>query len=434
VEELEYERDVALPRRLLRLAEERGMLTEFGDRGTEQKRISTSSLLRVENSYKGARGRFEALLDKAFFGSKVAAEGAFRARVDADPKLKDATAGSWDAIARAEQRHREIQRRHSAVEGATGFTGTLMGYARTLVRAAEEITKPNEQRLREYADSRLPAVKQRLFSAAPIYDELEILSLTFSLTKLREDLGPDDTLVKKVLGKDSPHDLAAKLVGGTRLKDVSYRKQLFEGGRASVDASDDTMIRMARLVDPDARAIRTQFEDEVEAVLKKNYELIARAQFAVYGTGAYPDATFTLRLSYGSVRGFEHEGRQVAPLTTMAGLFERATGRDPFLLPARWLEARAALDLDTPMNFTTTNDIIGGNSGSPVIDKEGRVTGLIFDGNIYSLGGDYGFDETVNRAVAVHSSALLVALEKVYRARRIIDEIQPGGSRSPTSF
>jgi len=434
VAELEYERDVALPRRLLRLAEERGMLTEFGDRGTEQKRISTSSLLRVENSYKGARGRFEALLDKAFFGSKVAAERAFRARVDADPKLKDATAGSWDAIARAEQRHREIQRRHSAVEGATGFAGTLMGYARTLVRAAEEITKPNEQRLREYADSRLPAVKQRLFSAAPIYDELEILSLTFSLTKLREDLGPDDTLVKKVLGKDSPHDLAAKLVGGTRLKDVSYRKQLLEGGRASVGASDDPMIRMARLVDPDARAIRTQFEDEIEAVLKKNGELIARAQFEVYGTGAYPDATFTLRLSYGRVRGFEHDGMPVAPLTTMAGLFERATGRDPFLLPATWLEARAALDLDTPMNFTTTNDIIGGNSGSPVIDTEGRVTGLIFDGNIHSLGGDYGFDESVNRAVAVHGSALLAALEKVYRARRLIDEIRPGGARSPTAY
>ena len=238
VAELEYERDVAIPRRLLRLSEMRGMFTQFQERGPEQKRISMSSLLGVENSVKALRGRHEALLDRAFFASKVAAEQAFRARVEADPALEKSCEGAWDAIARAVEEQRKIQRRYDAVESRGAFGSTLMGFARTLVRLAEELPKPNEKRLREYADSKLPAVRQKLFSAAPIYDELEVLKLAFALTKLREDLGPDDPLVKKVLGKESPRDLAAALVRGTRLKDVAVRRQLFEGGKAAVEASD----------------------------------------------------------------------------------------------------------------------------------------------------------------------------------------------------
>jgi len=424
VAELEYERDVSLPRRLLRMAEERGMLNEFANRGAEQARISNGALLRVENSFKGAKGRYEALLDKSFFATRVAAEKAFRARVDADPKMKAAYGGSWDAIARAKEDERRIQKRYAMVETGSGFAGSLMTHARTLVRAAAELPLPNEQRVREYADSRLPALKQRLFSTAPIYDEFEIQNLTFSLTKLREDLGPDDPLVKKVLGKSAPRELATAVVSGTKLKDVALRRQLFDGGRAAVEASDDPMIRLAMLVEPEARAIRKQYEDTVESVVKRNQELIARAQFEISGTGTYPDATFSPRLSYGQVKGFTTDGRAVAPLTSIAGLFDRDTGNDPFALPDSWTKARGVLDLATPMNFSTTNDIIGGNSGSPVIDREGRVTGLIFDGNIYSLGGDYGYDESVNRAVAVHSAVMLEALDKVYSARRLLDEIR----------
>jgi len=315
------------------------------------------------------------------------------------------------------------------VEGGAGssegFASTLFGHARALVRAADELAKPNEQRLREYADSRLPALKQRLFSSAPIYDEYEIQALTFSLTKLREDLGPDDPLVKKLFGKSSPRELATAVVNGSQLKDIAIRRQMFEGGKAAVDASGDAMIKLARLVDQDARAIRKQYEDEIESVLKKNGELIGRANFEIYGTGTYPDATFTPRLSYGQVKGFGADGVPVTPVTRMAGLFDRATGQDPFVLPESWRKARASIDLNTAMNFSTTNDIIGGNSGSPVVDREGRVSGLIFDGNIYSLGGDYGFDASVNRAVAVDSSALLEALDKVYHATRVLDEIRP---------
>jgi hypothetical protein len=426
VAELEYERDVAIPRRLLRLAEMRGMYTQFQERGPEQKRISRNILLAVENSLKGLRGRFDALLNKDLFASKVAQEHAFRAKVEADPSMKAGYGGAWDAIARAKQEQRKIQRRYVAIETGGGLGSSLMEFAKTLVRASEELPKADEKRLREYADSKLPAVEQKLFSAAPIYDELEILNLEFSLTKLREELGPDDPLVKKVLGKESPRGLAKALVGGTHLKEVAVRRQLFEGGKKAVEASDDPMIRLARVIDPDARAVRKTYDDQIESVLKKNDELIARAHFAIYGTDTYPDATFTLRLSYGRVRGFPQNGNQVAPLTRMTGLFDRNTGEEPFDLPASWLAARDSLDLDAPMNLCTDNDIIGGNSGSPVIDREGRVTGLIFDGNIDSLGGDYWFDESVNRAVAVHSSALTEALEKVYGAGRILDEILPG--------
>jgi peptidase S46-like protein len=425
VSELEYERDVALPRRLLRLAEERGMLTQFQERGAEQRRISTNALLRVENSLKALRGRLEALLDKAFFASKVEAENAFRARLDADPSRKRTYAGAWEAIARAKDAQKRIQRRYAAMETGGTFGSTLLDFARTLTRAAEELPKPNEKRLREFAESKLPALKQKLFSTAPVYDEFEILNLTFGLTKLREDLGADDPFVKKVLGKESPRALAEALVKGSRLKDVAVRRKLFEEGRPALESSDDPMIGLARRVDPDARALRKSFEDEIESVLKRNDELVARAHFEIEGTRAYPDATFTLRLSYGQVKGFPQDGRMIRPITDFAGLFDRETGSDPFALPARWLSSRAALPPSTPMNFCTTNDIIGGNSGSPVIDREGRVTGLIFDGNIQSLGGDYGFDESVNRAVAVHTAALTEALEKVYGAGRILDEILP---------
>lgn len=425
VAQLEYERDVVLPDRLEWLAQERGMFTEFQNRGAEARRISTPRLLGVENSLKGGRGRHQALLDKTFFAGRVAEEQAFRALVEADPVRRAAYGGAWDAIAQAKLKERRSRKSHLLVEQGRGFTSTLMEHAKTLVRAAAELPKPNEDRLREFADSRLPGVKQRLFSSAPIYDEMEILNLTFALTRLREELGPDDPLVRKVLGRESPEGLAATLVKGTGLKDVAIRKELFAGGQTAVTGSTDPMILLMRLIDPEARAIRKTYEDEIESVLKKNGELLAKARFEIHGTGAYPDATFTLRLSYGTVRGFEHNGGKVAPVTTFAGLFDRDTGKTPFDLPASWLSARPILNLDTPMNFCTTNDIIGGNSGSPVVDKEGRVSGLIFDGNIYSLGGDYGFDETVNRAVAVHSSALLESLGKVYGARRILDELRP---------
>lgn len=420
VAELEYQRDFALPKRLTSLSELRGILTEFQKRGPEEKRISTDLLFGIENSIKALKGRHEALIDHDFFNQKVDAEKKLRARIDADPTKKAAYGAAWDNIAKAEDQMRKM---YKPMTKENGLFSQLFGIAKELVRYSEESTKPNEKRLREYVESNLPALKQHLFSSAPIYDQMEVTMLTWSLTHLREELGADDEFVKKVLGKESPASLAARLVKGTKLKDVAVRKKLFEGGKAAIAASDDPMIKLALAMDPDARAVRKQVEDEIDSVLKKNSELIAKAQFDAYGTSIYPDATFTLRLSYGTVKGYEENGHAVKPLTTMAGAYDRATGQDPFALPATWTAAKSKLNLETPLDFCTDNDIIGGNSGSPVVNKNGEVVGLIFDGNIQSLGGEYGFDASENRAVAVHTAAMTEALSKIYGANRIVEEL-----------
>jgi hypothetical protein len=357
---------------------------------------------------------------------KRAQEKALRDRVMANKDMAQKYGGAWDAIAKAMELSRRYQKRYNMIERGRGFSSDLFHQARTLVRASAELQKPNEKRLREYNDANLPALKQELFSEAPIYDEFEVFRLGWSLTKLREELGADDPFVKQVLGKESPDQMAARLVKGTKLKDPKARQKLFEGGAAAIDASTDPMIQLARLVDPEARAIRKKVEDEVEAPVKRAHELIAKARFAVEGTNTYPDATFTLRLSFGAVKGWDEDGKPVAPYTNFAGTFDRHTGADPFALPKRWLDAKGKVDPATPMDFVTTNDIIGGNSGSPVINKDAQIVGLIFDGNIHSLGGDYGFDAKLNRAVAVDSRAILHALDKVYGAERLVQELRGG--------
>ncbi|GEJ55903.1 S46 family peptidase [Anaeromyxobacter diazotrophicus] len=431
VAQLEYARDVGLPDALLRLAELRGRLAEYRHRGAEQARHSNADLFYVENSYKALRGRLEALQDKTFFASKVAAEGKLRADLAKDPARAQRYLPAFDAIARAQADLKQLRRPLNQLERGLAFSGDLFRLARQLVRGAEERPKPNGQRLREFRDSALPAVTQALFSPAPIYPEFEKFQLAFSLEKLREALGADDPAVKKVLGQASPEELAERLVNGTKLADVGYRRKLWEGGQAAVAkaAEDDAMIALALRVDPDARAVRKRYEDGVEAVTKRNAELIAKARFETEGTNTYPDATFTPRLSYGTVKGYQENGREVRPLTTLGGAFERATGREPYALPQSWLDARARLDLATPFDMATTNDIIGGNSGSPVVDRDARVVGLVFDGNIQSLGGDYGFDPAQNRAVAVHGAAILEALAKVYRADRLVQELRSSAAR-----
>jgi len=426
VAEFEFLRDVELPTKLLRLSEWRGLLTEFQTKGPEQKRIAGSRLFYVENSLKGTKGRVLALRDPEVFGRKIADERELRAKVEADPAMNESYGSAWNAIAEAEKKLRTIESRYVMLEKGDGFWSDLFEHARRLVRAATEFPKPNEQRLREFVDSRKPALTQKVTSTAPIYDELEILTLGAAFTGMRAELGPDDPFVRKVLGKDTPRELAARLVKGSKLRDPKVRKALFDGGETAVNASRDAMIEFARLVEPETRAVRKSYEDEVEAVIKKNAELIAKARFQIYGTSVYPDATATLRLSFGQMRGWEEAGKKVTPVTTLGGAFDRATGKDPFALPKSWIDNKAKLDLSTPFNFSTTNDIIGGNSGSPVIDKEGRIVGLVFDGNIHSLGGDYAYDSKDNRAVAVHSAALLETLGNIYSASRIVDEIKAG--------
>lgn len=422
VSQLAYVRDVQLPQVLPQLAEIRGIYEEFQQRGPEQRREANEPRFYVENSLKALLGQQKALDDPAFFAERVAAEQKLRAAVAADPKLQSEAGTAWDEIAQLQVLRAQLAPDYTAVSGYA-FNNGLLGYARTLVQAAAERQKPNGERLPEYTDQALVEVEQELTAPVPVFPDLQEVDLGFALTKVRETLGTDDPLTKKILGQEAPDELAHRLVAGTKLGDPAVRKALFDGGAAAIAASTDPMIEYAKLIDPYARAIRKDFEARVTAPSRAAAERIAKARFAVYGTSVYPDATFTLRLSYGAVKGFVANGMAIAPYTTIGGLFGRATEAPPYKLPPSWPAAKAALNVSTPMNLVSTNDIIGGNSGSPLIDTSGRVVGLIFDGNIYSLGGDFGYDGTRNRAVSVDSRALLTGLSKVYHADRLVAEI-----------
>jgi peptidase S46-like protein len=437
VAQLKYQRDIALPESLFALAEYRGALTMYTRLGAEQHRTAEAELFGIENSYKAVKGRYQALITDTLWNEKAQREQKLRATVKKSPAMQKQYGAAWDMVAKAVEEFSPRRKEYQYIEGASptrpsGFRSRYFAIAKTLVRAADELPKPNEQRLRELRDSNLPAVKQGLFSQAPIYDEFETFRLSYSLVKLREELGADHPFVRKVLGKKSPEELAKELIAGTKLKDVELRKKLWDGGKAAVSASDDAFIQLVRLADPDARAVRRWHDDVIEPPEKKGAELIAKAKFQIEGTSNYPDATFTLRLSYGSVEGYEDKGRRVNPITVIGGAFERATGRDPFALPKSWLVANQdkRINLATPFDMATSNDIIGGNSGSPVFNKNLEIVGLIFDGNIQSLGGNYGFDPSVNRAISVCSPALLEALDHVYGAKRIVAELRSGAPQS----
>ena len=421
--QLAFERDTFFPARMPVLAEYRGLLEEFRTRGPEQAREANEDLFFVENSFKANIGRQGALLDPQFFATKVQEEQKLRAATAADPKLAG-DVSAWDDVAQIQRLRTQLFVRNAAL-GNRMFRSGLLGDAMTLVRAAAERAKPNAERLPEFTDQALVHVQQALSAPVPVYKDIEELDLTFLFATIRRDLGTDDEFVRKMLGKESPEQLAHRLVSGTRLEDPKLREELYKGGKSAVAASTDPMMRFAASINDDLLAVRKDYEARVDAPTRAAAERIAKARFAVYGTSVDPDATFTPRLSYGTVKGFEdEEGKFVQPYTAMGGLFERATGAPPYKLPESWLKAKASLNPSLPMNLSTTNDIIGGNSGSPLIDKDAKVIGLIFDGNIFSLGGDYGYDAKQNRAVAVDSHALLEGLQKVYHLNRVVDEIE----------
>jgi hypothetical protein len=420
--ELETVRDETLPRSIRAQSELRGLLTQFSSESPEHARIARNMLFGVENGLKGNWGREEQLLDPAFTARKAAAERAERAAIERSPALRAKYAGAWNAIAEAERRARDLSLPYSWRE-TQGAPGAYLGTARTLVRAAADRAKPNAQRLREYQDAALPQLAARLAAPVPVYPDLERVVLAHDLTKMREWLGADDPYVRALLGNDAPQAVADRIVSGSKLGDPAVRKALYDGGAAAVAASTDPAIVLMRSVDGQSRAIRKQYEDEVEAPLRVNDEKVAQADFALHGLATYPDATFTLRVTYGAVRGYPENGTTIAPYTTIAGAYVHATGSDPYALPKSWLDARNTVKSDTPLDFVLTADIIGGNSGSPVIDAQGRVVGLVFDGNIESLGGAYLYDVRQNRAVAVDSRGLLEALRTVYHADRVAAEL-----------
>ncbi len=426
VAELVYQRDYAIPERLIASAELRGVLTQFGRSSPENARISTADLLGLENGFKGNRGRLDTLVDARFLAFKQAEEAKLRARVKARPALQKDAGDAWETIAKATEELRPHRHEYEFIEGGAGFGGTrLWRAARTLVRATAELKKPEGERLREYGDAKLPAIKQALYSKAPIYDALEILKLTHGLIKLRELLGSTHPFVRKVLGDKSPEELAEQLVKGSALRDVALRKQLFEGGPEAVAASKDPFLQLALSIDEDGRKLRKWKDEDIDGKIDAASEAIARARFALDGTSQYPDATFSLRLSFGAIKGWTESGRAVPHFTDFAGAFAHQTGRFPFSLPESWNNAKGRLDLETKFDQVSDNDIIGGNSGSPLINQGGEIVGLVFDGNLPSLGGDYWFEPAVNRTVSVHSAAIVEALKTVYGAKRVLGELLP---------
>ncbi len=421
--QMDFDRDHFFPNVLPSLAEYRGELGQFILRGPEQAREANQDLFFVENSFKALFGEQQALLDPQFMAVRQQQEKDLRAKTAADPKLQP-YASAWDDIAKIQDVREQLYVRRLRLS-SRAFRGGLLGYATTLVNAAEQRTKPNRDRLPEYTDQALVRAQQALSAPVPIYKDVEELTLAFAFTYVRRDLGADDAFVRKMLGKESPEQLAHRLVSGTHLDDPKTREELYKGGQAAIAASTDPMIRFIATINDDLLAVRKEYEAKVDAPTRAAAERIAKARFAVYGTSVDPDATFTARLSFGTVKGFDDaEGKFVKPYTTIGGLFERASGAPPYKLPQSWLNAKSSLNLSVPMNLSTDNDIIGGNSGSPLIDKDANVVGLIFDGNIFSLGGNYGFDAAKNRAVAVDSRALLEGMQKVYHLDRIVSEIE----------
>jgi len=426
VAHLEFLRDRVYPGILQRLFRREVILSTYSARSRENARRARDELFGYQNSRKARLGGLAGLQDPAIMGAKRIEEQRLRAAIDADPRLKSAYGGAWDEVAAALRDWESIYKPHLLLEQGAAFNSEYFSLARTLVRLAEETAKPNAQRLREFRESNLESLRQMLFSEAPIYDDLETIKLADSLSMFLEMAGSGDPVAQKVLAGKSPRDRAAELVAGVRLRDVAARKSLADGGQKAIEASPDPMIQLARLVDPPARRVRKIYEEKIEEPLRQAYAKIAHARFALLGADVYPDATFTLRLAFGVVKGYTEAGRVIPPWTTIAGAYERSAEHEnqpPFNLPKSWLERKTRLNLDNPLNFVSTPDIIGGNSGSPVVNRRGEVVGLIFDGNIHSLVLDFLYTEEQARAVSVHSAAIVEALRKVYDAGPLADEL-----------
>lgn len=427
VAHLEFLRDVAYPVQMTGMWRREVQLNTFAGRSEENRRISEGDMFGVQNSRKARTGIYQGLMDERLMAEKRAKETELRRAVDANPEYKAKWGDAWDQVAKAQAAYELFFTRYSAPGLGRGGFGQLFGKARDLLRLAEEKPKESAKRLREYSDANLPSLEQQLFSTAPIYNALEIDNVASALQRMVELLGGEDPLVQKALAGLPPKLRAEQLVLGSKLGDLAERRRYYEGGKAAVDASADPMILLAREFDAENRALRKRWEDEVDSQEKAAYNKIAAAQFAIYGEQLYPDATFTLRLAFGTVKGYSENGQTVAPYTTFSGLYEHSADRKnegPWRLPERWVEKRSAINPNTPFNFVSTCDIIGGNSGSPVVDREGRVVGLIFDGNIQSLILNIAYEDEQARAVSVDSRAILESLRKVYECQALADEIE----------
>ncbi len=427
--QLAVERDRRTPLIMDFLKTMAGAVSAYGRTGGDAPRQARDAIFSYNNSIKAYTGRLAGLRDQSLFAEKQAQEKSLREAVAADADLAAKYGEAWDKIAAAQRVSSGIYEEYRLID-SLGFYTRYFTLAKTLYRLAKELPKPNGERLPEYGDTRLESLDQQLYSAAPIYPELEIVKLAASLTFMRDRLSRNHPIVKQVIGNRRPEDVARKLIESTKLADVDFRKSLGADKAAAALDSDDPMIALVRSIDDEARALRKRFEDEVEAVETAQGSKIAQARFAVSGTDVYPDATFTLRLAFGRVSGYFEERKAILPFTKMEGLYEKHTGEDPYALPKKVLDAKDKVDPESPYNLVTTNDITGGNSGSPLIDQNAQVVGLIFDGNIQSLSNDFLYSEKQGRAVSVDVRGILHSLDKVYNARRLGSELKAARASS----
>ncbi|HZL99115.1 MAG TPA: S46 family peptidase, partial [Planctomycetota bacterium] len=427
--QLETARDASLPMQLASLARRHAALKRYAARGDEQARQAADQIFGIENSLKALTGRHQGLLDESLMAKKAAEEADFRKRVAANPEWAAAYGSAWDEIAAAQQALRG--RAAQGVFWSVGRSGSrLASKAVHIVQYVAEVGKPDGERLPGYHDAELESTRFSLFSPAPIYPEFETALLADWLAYQQESLPKDDPFVAACLDGKTPEEAARALVAGSRVQDADFRKSLVEGGATAVAQSDDPLIAMARRVDPLLRELVKWREAEVDSKVTAAGQRIGAARFAVYGKTVSPDATFTLRLSFGAVEGYDYNGTVAPPKTTLYGLFDRAASfgdQPPYDLAPLWKAAADELDLSTPLDFVCTTDIIGGNSGSPVVNRAGQIVGLVFDGNIESLVGNYVYDETRNRTVAVHTAGMTEALLEVYGAESLVEELLGGG-------
>ncbi|MDK2747751.1 MAG: S46 family peptidase [Brevundimonas sp.] len=421
--QLEALRDQQLPLTLIQTSELRGRLLEYSTTGEEAKRVSVDPIFGLENGFKVYYGQQGALTDPTFMATKRAAEQELRQRVAADPALAQRIGDPWAELERVSAAQRDLYLPYRQLESAAGQRSSLYSYAKSIVRAAKERAKPVAERRAGYSDADIASLGRRLATETPISNDLEKIYLDFWLSKTREYLTVDNANVKALLGKESPEQIAARLVDGTRLADPAFRAQALAMTPEQLAASGDPLIAFVMANDDSAQAIRTQWESAVSGPTSRAGEKIAQARFAVYGTNLYPDATFSLRLSYGQVKGWTYRGVTVTPFTEIGGLYERNTGAEPFNAAEDWMAAEGKVNKSTVYDFVSTNDIIGGNSGSPVINAKGEVIGAAFDGNIHSLGGSFGYDGELNRTVTVSTAAITEALRNVYNQPRLLREL-----------
>jgi hypothetical protein len=435
VDELADTRDRDVPNLLSIFNRREVLLNAWSQRSFENARRAREDFYGDQNNRKRYDGYIAALLDPEIWRAIEARERKLRDAISSDVKLRS-TIAAYDRIKKAQAELVKIAPRYDYLEqerrstvgyrGPRALYGSLFQYARLLTRAIDERAKPNGERIPMFRASAKESLELDLFSTSPVYDDYEILRLTDSLTDFAEKFRANDPIVKQVLAGKSPRARAVELVTGTKLKDVDFRKNLYAKDAAALQAAHDPMLDLARMIEAPASDARKAHEAQ-EEIKKQAYAEIANARFAIEGTSNYPDATFTLRLSYGRVRGYEEDGKQVAPFTNFAGLYQRSAEHDnkePFDLPQRWIDRKAAVNPETQFNFVSDADIIGGNSGSPVVNKANEFVGIIFDGNIQSLVLDCIFADKQARAVSVDSAAITEALRKVYDASALADEIE----------